>query len=156
MTLVKIENGRKYDGIQYVGNNLNSVTKWGEGRVVIDDGVLTVYNPKGIVFPCFMDQWLIRHGEFIFVYTEKEIAQEYMVYDDAIDSVENVFDGDNVRYFAHVKALYDEFTWRLCKYKADKFITDLVFQHYIGRIKFIGLDEKIEQQIIQIFIQRYK
>jgi len=156
MNLVKIENGRKYDGIQYVGNNLNSVTKWGEGRVVIDDGVLTVYNPKDINFPCFMDQWLIRHGEFIFVYTEKEMAQEYMIHDDAMDSVKDFFNSDNIEYFDHVKSLYDEFTWRICKYKADKFVTDLIFQHYLGRIKFIGLNEKIEEPIIQIFIKRYK
>ena len=151
MNLIKLENGRRYPAIKYDGTNLVEVLAWGEGQIVGEGTSLSVYNPKDLNCNCLIGQWLMKNGDFIFSYDSEEIVDKFIWESDKIEITKDYLRSSYEKYYEVVKSIYDEFYWRYHKYIHDKFIAELVFSHYISAIKFIGLPENIEDQVIEVF-----
>lgn len=149
-TLIKLENGKKYFGIQYTETNKQEVLDWGEGQIFEKPHVfeLEIFNPKDLNSLVYQNDWVVRHGDFIFSYSPKEIEGQFIMDQNTLNVDKSFFDTPQQHHT--IKAPLDEFFWRYHQYWRDAFVEELVFQHYVARVKFYGLSEKLEAIVIEI------
>lgn len=152
MNLVRLLDGKLFSAIKYTGVNRQEVLKWAGGQIIETETLDLIIENYDYDFIAKVDQWLVRFDNIIVAYNWSDIEYCFFAESERINNVKGMVDDTD---FLIIKDIYNQYYWRQKKYVHDRFVAELLFQHYVGQISNMGFTPQVVEKLTNIFKSVY-